>query len=231
MCIRDRNLDNTRLRSEGFLSINANHLVSSSNAIIDSQNVSYGLASMGSVLNVNSVVTDEIDRLQGNIAAYSAIWTNLSGIVITNPPADEESEETFTTNVVEYLYHVLIVDATDLSTTVPVYVHDFAAEGDTVNIDDDMNVVRSLLIDSKNLVNNGEISVFSNMQNLGATNFPSLKSLLNNGTISVNESLQIGTDTTNVVDSIINSGQVNAFFQRYQSQYFENSGPGIFKIL
>ena len=67
------NLDNTRLRSEGFLSINANHLESSSNAIIDSQNVSYGLASMGSVLNVNSVVTDEIDRLQGNIAAYSAI--------------------------------------------------------------------------------------------------------------------------------------------------------------
>jgi len=218
------NLDNTRLRSEGFLSINANHLESSSNAIIDSQNVSYGLASMGSVLNVNSVVTDEIDRLQGNIAAYSAIWTNLSGIVITNPPENEESEETFTTNVVEYLYHVLIVDATDLSTTVPVFVHDFAAEGDKVNIDDDMNVVRSLLIDSQNVVNNGEITVFSNIQNLGTTNFPSLKSLLNNGTISVNESLQIGTDTTNVIDSIVNSGQINAFFQRYQSQYFENSG-------
>ena len=220
------NLDNTRLRSEGFVSINTDHLQSSQNAIIDSQNVSYGLASTNSILDVNSVVRSEVERFQGNIAAYSAIWTNLSGIVVTNPPdpAVPDAEETMTTNTVEYLFHVLIVDATGLSTRAPVFVHDFAAEGDSVVLDDNMNVVRSFLIDANEVSINGEIAAFGQISNLGSTNYPNVSIFNNNGTISVNESLQIGTDTTNIIERIVNSGQVNAFYQRYKSQYFENSG-------
>ena len=220
------NLDNTRLRSEGFVSINTDHLESSNGAIIDSQNVSYGLASTNSVLNVSSIVRDEVERFQGNIAAYRAIWTNLSGLIITNQPdpADPAAVETFTTNTVEYLFHVLIVDATGLRTRAPVFVHDFAADGDSVVIEDSMNVVRTFLIDSPDITLDAEIATFGQISNLGHTNYPSLKRFKNSGTISVNETLQIGTDTTNIIERIVNSGQVNAFSQRYKSQYFENSG-------
>jgi hypothetical protein len=220
------NLDNTLIRSEGFVSINADHLESSQGAVIDVQNTSFGLASTNSVLNVKNVVRDEVDRFQGNISAYSAIWTNLSGIIATNPPdpADPAAVETFTTNTVTYLFHVLIVDATGLSTTAPVFVHDFAAEGDSVVIDDDMNVVRSFMVDSEDISINSEIAAFGRISNLGYTNYPNVRFFNNSGSISVNETLQIGTDTTNTIERIINSGQVNAFSQRYKSRYFENSG-------
>ena len=62
------------------------------------------------MLDFASVVPDTVPNFSGDLKAYSAIWTNLSGIIITNPPADENSEETYTTNVVEYFYHVLLVD-------------------------------------------------------------------------------------------------------------------------
>jgi hypothetical protein len=217
-------LSNLRIRGEGLVSIKTDHLQNTGGAIVDVENTSFTLASTNSVLNIDELAVPNVSRFSGNIAAYSAIWTNLTGIIVTNPPADADSEETFTTNVVTYLFHVMMVDATGLRTVSDVLTHDFNAKAENIRIADDFQVIRSFVLEGENVTIDSNIDLFLRASNVGATNFVNLLNFTNQGSFSINEVAQFGTDRTNQLNRFINKGSLNAFSQRIKTSEFENSG-------
>ena len=76
--IRAKTLDlsRARIRAEGLLSVQAEHLITSSNAVIDSQNISYELGSTNGQLRIQNLMKESVSRLSGDLNAWSAVWTN-----------------------------------------------------------------------------------------------------------------------------------------------------------
>lgn len=217
-------LSNLRIRGEGLVSIETDHLMNLGGAVVDVENANYSLASTNSMLNIDELAVPVVDRFAGALTAYSMIWTNQSGIVVTNPPADENSEETMTTNVVNHFFHIMMVDASNLKTIAEVFTHDFKAKAETVHIADDFQIVRSFEVESENVTLDSDIALFSRITNIGATNFVNLLNFTNLGALSVNEVARFGTDRTNQLNTFVNRGALNAFSQRIKSRVFSNSG-------
>jgi hypothetical protein len=217
-------LNGTRIRGEGLISLNTKHLVNTANSAIDVQNISYSLASTNKVLNMTGVSKPQVDRFSGEIYAYSTVWTNLSGIVIETPAEDPAAEPTMTTNVITYFYHMTVIDATQLRTRNNVLTHDLVAEATDVVIGDDLNVIQSFHIKSENLTVDSELNFFGHIEQLGKSNWPDTRNITVNGALSVNELAEYGSDIDDGLDSFINNGAVVAFSQRFKADYFENTG-------
>jgi hypothetical protein len=221
------NLNNTRFRGEGLISINADHLVDSRGAIIDSQNVSFNLASTNGVLNVQDLGRTSIKRFNGQLRAFSMVWTNQSGSITEDIVVDATAGTTTTnsvTNVIDIFHHVMIVDGTQLRTSVPVLTHDFVANGDSVTLNDSMSVLNSFTSDAELLTNEGEIFFADTFANFGSTNLPNVKEFVNNGAFSISEIADFGFDRATPLERFINRGAINAFSARISTDYFENSG-------
>ena len=218
------NLDGTRIRGEGLISLNAKHLLNGTTAALDVENVSYNLASTNRVLDVSGLSKPQVDRFSGSVFAYSAVWTNLSGIVTETPAEDPAAEPTMTTNVVTYLYHVTVVDATSLRTVSDVLTYDLNAEATEVRFGDDMNVVQSFSVASEDVTVDGDLNFFGQIEQLNYQNWPNVKKFTINGAITVNEVAEYGADTEDGFESFVNNGSVVAFSQRFKSDYFENTG-------
>ncbi|MBT5709139.1 MAG: hypothetical protein HOI66_22695 [Verrucomicrobia bacterium] len=224
---KNLNLNNTRFRGEGLININAEHLIDSRGAVIDSQNVSFNLASTNGVLNVQDLGRTSIKRFNGQLRAFSMVWTNQSGS-ITEEVVDDATAGTSTTNsvtnVIDIFHHVLIVDGTQLRTSVPVLTHDFVANGQDVTLNDSMSVLNSFSSDAELLTNQGEIFFAQSLANFGATNLPNVREFVNNGSFSISEIADFGFDRETPLERFINRGAINAFSARITSDYFENSG-------
>ncbi len=224
---KNLNLNNTRFRGEGLININAEHLVDSRGAIVDSQNVSFNLASTNGVLNVQDLGRTSIKRFNGQLRAFSMIWTNQSGS-ITEEVVDDATAGTSTTNmvtnVIDIFHHVMIVDGTQLRTSVPVTTHDFVANGDDVTLNDSMAIASSFNSNAEILTNEGELFFSPGFDNFGATNLPNVRQFVNNGAFSITEIADFGFDRTNSLDSFVNNGVINAFSPRVSTEYFENNG-------
>lgn len=217
-------LNGTRIRGEGLISVNTKHLVNTDNSAIDVQNISYSLASTNGVLNMTGVTKPQVDRFSGAVYAYSTIWTNLSGIVTETPSDDPDAEPTMTTNTITYLYHMTVIDATQLRTRANVLTHELQAEATDVVLGDDLNVVQSFKVESDSLTVDSEINFFGHIEHLGQSNWPNTRKIKINGALNVNELAEYGADTEDGLESFINNGAVVAFSQRFKADYFENSG-------
>lgn len=217
-------LNGTRIRGEGLISVNTKHLVNTANSAIDVQNISYSLASTNGVLDMTGVSKPQVDRFSGEIYAYSTVWTNLSGIVIETPAEDPAAEPTMTTNVITYFYHMTVIDATQLRTRANVLTHELVAEATDVVIGDDLNVIQSFQVKSENLTVDSELNFFGHIEQLGKSNWPDTRNITVNGALSVNELAEYGSDIDDGLDSFINNGAVVAFSQRFKADYFENTG-------
>ena len=224
---KNLNLNNTRFRGEGLIDINAEHLVDSRGAIIDSQNVSFNLASTNGVLNVQDLGRTSIKRFNGQLRAFSMVWTNQSGS-ITEEVVDDAAAGTSTTNmvtnVIDIFHHVMIVDGTQLRTSIPVSTHDFVANGENVTLNDSMSVSRSFSSDADVLTNQGEIFFADTLANFGSTNIPNVKEFINNGSFSISEIADFGFGRETPLELFVNRGAINAFSPRIATDYFENSG-------
>ena len=83
--------------------------------------------------------------------------------LFTNPPADENSEETYTTNVVEYFYHMIMVDGVSgweqsgLKTTTPSIIHDLALTAPEEVVIGNALVDQSFHMDSPSLSIDGDL--------------------------------------------------------------------------
>lgn len=228
------NLDlrNARFRGEGIVTINADHLISSAGSVVDSQNVSFNLASTNGMLDVRDVGKMTVQRFGGSLQMFSMVWTNLNTVVeemeIDPPPdPDNPDPEPITesvTNTFNIFHHILVVDARGLQTSVPVFTHDFTANGANVVVRDDMQIVRSFQSDAQNLEIAGDLSFFGDIQNIGSTNLPNLRELTISGSFDVPNLVAFGFGADGPFERFVNSGALSAFSPRIATDYFENAG-------
>lgn len=220
------NMSRTRFRGTGLISINTSNLVGSRNVLVDSENVVYNLAVPAGNLEVSGIGRERVVRLNGSLSAYSAVFTNFFGTMMTNSVDDGTGTGTMTnvvTNVVtEIDYHVLIVDATPLQATKPVITHDFITHADSVVLSDPMTVVRQLLIDADSFTLNSRLTYTTG--DFGSTNAPRLRTFESKGNFEINDVAVFGTDRPNPYESFANRGFLAANGLLFSATAFENSG-------
>lgn len=171
------NLENTRIRGEGQIILQADHLISSQNAIVDSENISFNFSSTNGSLKIQNIVPDQVQRLRGDVQAWSAAWTNtaivwatnysftnvVTEIIIIAPPSTNSVTNkvaifTPITNVISTAYSATMIGGDGLSTIFPVNVFDAGASARDVVIDDNISVVRSFKIGGRSLTINGDVT-------------------------------------------------------------------------
>ncbi len=240
------NLDHARLRAEGLIAIRAANLISSTNAVIDCENLTYEIGSGSGELAVRNLVQPSVARLRGSIRAWSANWTNTVEVVITNNYEPvvvgnvTNVVQTPLTNDISMGYHVLILDATGLVNTLPVSVYDLIMHSSHISIEDDVTLLQSLLIDGRSFTINGSLTIPGTfpagnpitgvrfpglpLQDWVATNAPGLLFFTNNGTLSIFNNAHFGDDRPFPYLAFVNSGFIRANSLKVNSLYFDNPG-------
>jgi hypothetical protein len=243
------NLDHVRMRAEGHVQIDTPHLISSSNAVIDCENLSFDVSSATRNLKIQSLIPRDVPRMRGSIRAWSAVWSNQVQVIINNfSISNSVDTNTMTTtsiilpapftNYYGVTYHTLMADARALHTTVPVSVYRFAARSPDVIINDSMSVVESLLISGRSLTLNSDLAIsgifppdpvtglsppVNPLTQWVGTNAPNLAFFTNNGNLSVVFDAHFGDDRVPYAD-FINNNRIIAQSISIGSDYFENNG-------
>ncbi len=226
------NLDNTRIRGEGHVTIATDHLVSSKNAVVDVASLYYDLGSTNGELRLQSLVLPEAQRLAGNMQAWSGVWTNtlivvtnaITNLTITNIVNDPDTGEPvltitndpgtniITTNNIRVGIHVLMLDASQMLTRYPTFVNGLIASSTNVYISDLTRVLESLELDGETLtvdeggsfyVGDVSSSSASSLRDWTVDHFPNLVSITNNGMISVPNLIYMGTDRDEPYETIV----------------------------
>ena len=135
----------------------------------------------------------------------------------------------FQTNVtvqIQVAYQVLMVDATTLTTVLPVTVFDLVTHSPNVVVDDNMTVVQNLSIDAANLTLNGDITIpgaFPINPVTGAAltglplfdwravNAPRLQNFTNNGNLTVLNEIHFGDDRPFPYLNFLNTGTITGY--------------------
>ena len=215
------NLDRTRIRAEGLVSISTTNLVSSSKTVIDAGHVVMNLGSANGNVRVANLTLPTVQRLEGPIVCYSSVWTNTFVPSLVNP-ADTNSPN------IEVKVQLLIVNASDLRSTIPVQVHELTF-GDsrpetTVTVVDRMNVEQNFFVAGQHLTIDGGL-VLGNSLDWSAGTAPNLLSLTNNGLLQIGNQANFGDDRQGLpYTNWVNHGSVHAFAHTIDTEYFENSG-------
>ncbi len=243
--INATNLDltQTTLISDGAqIAVQANNFLGSTGAVVSCQNLSFNLGSAAGNVNVTNLVTHtSVPGMNGNVYAWSAEWTNgmITGLFtnstqITNSDGSSTITNNVLTNIAEMDFHVLLVDATALSASVPVTVQDLILQTNTV-ISDSMNVVDTFLFNGQNLTLLGALNLSGpNLQNWSRTLTPYLLYFTNNGSLSIPQDAYFGSDGPTNYAAFVNHGaisvggreMINSVF--YQSSGQENAPGGYF---
>jgi hypothetical protein len=242
------NLDfrSTRVRGEGEVVLKANHLLSSSGAAVDCQNLSYTLGSTNGNLDVVNLAKTTVTRLKGDLFAWSGLWTNQMTFIFANYSVtntfDTNGVKIGTnailvpiTNTATVGLHALILDGGNLIVHLPVITWDMVAHSTNVVLSDNLAVVQSLLIDGQSLTINGGLTLsnttvqstigqtFSfSLDDWVFTNAPSLLYLTNNGSLTVPNEAHFGDDRPVAYSDFINTGTLTAGSLNVNSSYIEN---------
>jgi len=237
-------LTETRMRADGWIQIKTANLISSSNAVIDCESLSFDLGSAGGNLKVESIVPGgNVTRLSGDVKAWSATWSNSVVVILDNYTATNSDPNN--TNVITYIqtpitntlnvgYHVLMVDASLLATATPITVYDFAARSRNLTFNDSMNIVQTLFIDGRTFTLNGTINLpgtypanqaapVTILTEWLGTNAPNLAFFTNNGTLNVVNRAHFGDDRPRYA-ALVNRGTIRAVGIAANSAYLENTG-------
>jgi len=232
------NLYNTQMRGEGEIVIQASHLVSSQNAIVDCENLSYNLGSTNGNLNVANLAPLSVVRFNGTVSECSAVWSNVTFVVTTNYVTGMDTNgvttnaPAFLTNSVQIGVYALLVDAGNLASEAPVTVYDLLLHSTNMVITDSMNVVESFLLDGTNFTLNGNLTfpgtspvdpisgrpfVLYPIQNWVYTMAPTLLFFINNGSLSIPSDAHFGDDGPTNYLVFLNSGIITAGAQTIDS--------------
>lgn len=222
------NLDRTRIRGQSIVTIKTDNLISSSNTVLDVQNLHLTLASPDGDLLVKSLAKPFVERTEGDILLWSGSWTNQTGNIVTNvgpDPMDPMLMVTnMVTNVIDIGYHILMVDSDALTTHQPVFTDSFSAKSQNVTISDIINVTSNILVQADTLSIDGRLVLGDNVHDWTDLNFPGLNVLSNRGDIFVVGTGNYGCDRGRPYARIINSGTNTAFAHYICADVFENSG-------
>jgi hypothetical protein len=205
-------VSNARFRGNTFVLFQTDHLISSSNAVVDAPNLSFSLASTNGNLKVQNISKDTVVRVGGFVRAWSGVWTNNIGVLVTNMVDDGMGGFTnqVVTNVVDIGFHVFALDASPLTTIQPVFVRDFVSRSTNVTLSDNMRVVDSFRVEAQSLTVDGAVSLESNARDWVQSTAPQLAFLTNNGTLTIQNNGFIGSDRPQPYEVIANRGVMTA---------------------
>jgi hypothetical protein len=224
--IKADNLDLSRaaLSAQGYINVQANNLVSSANAVVDSPNLFYNLGATNGMLNFTNLANLSVARLQGNVAAWSGLWTNAINIVIPNFDTNSPPDYLPITNVTLVEVYVMVVDASSLSSQVSVTVQNLILHSTNIIVSDSMNVDQTLLLDGQSFTLLGRINLFGSIQNWVASIAPSLRYFTNDGTLFIPNNAHFGDDTATNYAAFVNRGLISAGSQTINSTDLEIYG-------
>lgn len=228
---RNINLNRSRIRGEGIVTVTSES-VTGKNMVIDSPNLAFDLKSAdGNMLVIQSLAKDTIERVSGDIFAWSAMWTNQTGTTATNSAPDPNDPaatvDTVVTNVIEVGFHLFVVDGSAIETVQPVFTSDFTARSTNIVLADTIRIRERILIEAEtlNLTETGQLLFPPNIPDWSRDSFPDLHTILNEGTIALLGSANFGgTPDGDTYLSVVNRGTIQAFNQVFITESFENSG-------
>ncbi len=191
------NLDLTRtwLGGSGGILIQTSNLVSSSGAIVDCQNLSFYLGATNGFLNLTNMAKNVVSRLRGPINMWSAVWTNLQPVM---------QGTNITTNAIGF--SIFVVDASQLSTVVPVTVQNLVMHSTNNTISDSLTVAQTMLLDGQGFTLLGQMSLSNILQDWTAAQAPNLRYFTNYGYLSVPNNAHFGDDTASPYIEFVNNG-------------------------
>ncbi len=209
-------LNLSRFRSEGLLSIQADQLNPGPPYKLDSAIVKLDVGSTNGPLLVSNIVQTTVRRFSGRVNCWSGAWTNQA---FTTGPDPNDATLTVT-NTIEIRFHVLIVQD-NFQTIVPVQTLGFTAHSVEATIVDNLSIRDSFQIDAPVV----DIQSAINVGGLPITpaNFPSLVSLTNSGSLDTFEGVQIGTSAA-PIDYFLNAGSLSGSTLDLNVMALENSG-------
>lgn len=212
--INANNLDmsSARIRADNLVSIRATNLISSAATLIDAPFIQLSIANTNTTLTLTNFATTQVARANGTVSFYSTVWTN----ALTN-----------TVPELSYRYHVLLVDASQLSGLTPVTLQEFLARGTNVIINNTLNIGRLIQVDSPALTfsTSSQLTLSPLVStNLLSTNFPNLNYFTNLGTITVPYQCAIGSDRPAALSNFVNRGTLVANSIAIRTVDYENSG-------
>jgi hypothetical protein len=225
------NLDlrNARIRAEGGVRIKTKHLVGSTNAVIDCQNLSLDIGNTNGLLVITNLVQEQVERFTGGVKAYSIAWGN--DYVRQGLGSDPTADTTVTLH-----YHLLVVDAF-LNTRTPVIVNDLTATSDTVVFKDPMRITEKLRVNAEHLsihrdltlgrettVGSGVFSIINGQNRWDKTVAPDLLYFTNHAQINIPEQAHFGDDRDVPYESWVNYGTNNAQDVYIRAKVMHNIG-------
>jgi hypothetical protein len=224
---QDLVMRNTRIRGEGFVTLNGTNVIINGENIIDAPRLGVNFGSGPGNLQINEFVPDFVERFNGTFAAYSTIFTNYYEITNVAPPADIYAEPTAVTNQVEVRFQVTIVDARGLQTREPVTVYDLKLTSTngpaSVFFNEDLTLLNDVRIDTRNLFF-AEGSGLDIPFGLSYTNLINVQTFTNFGSIFAGEAADLRTSQNVPLQSFFNGGLLFANGVEIWAEDFGNSG-------
>jgi len=209
------NLDmsTARIRAENLVSIRATNLLNFEGALIEAPNVQIAIANTNSTLTLTNFTPTEVARPNGTVFFYSTVWTN----AVTNA-----------TPQLDLRYHVLIVDASQLSGITPINLQEFSVRGTNVIINNALKIGRILQVNSPAVTFSASSTLdlpLTTANSLSTTsNFPEVRFFTNLGSISVPLQCTLGPDRAQPIDFFLNRGVITADNISIRASVFESSG-------
>lgn len=223
------NLEGARIRGSGLVTITGTNLLSTTGAIIDSENVSLNFTRPTQRLQISDLVRERAQRLNGIVSAWSGVWTNVvRDIGYTNiiPSTDPDNPDAGETNIfpIEVAFHMMVVNAGPLASSLLVSTHDLRLTGPEIVFNDTARVVRSLILDTEHFTLGGGLTVAGRLQNFFSTNAPKLKFFTNTGRLTVPSVTDFGRNRATRYETVVNRGVINSGGLLVRSALFQNSG-------
>jgi len=214
-----------RVRGEGLVTLQTRHLVNSSNAAVDCENLSLMLGSTNGLLTIRDLTKTTVDRVQGDVRAWSAQWSNAYRVIIdsydvsTNPAVLVPI-----TNIIGVQNHIMVYDTSQLSNTVPALVQQFQAVATNIVMEDRANIVLEMQIKGQSFTLNGEMYTSGGVPDWRYTNAPGLRYLTNNGILSIANEAHFGDDGPVPYLAFVNHGLIQSQGQDVLSAYVDLGG-------
>ena len=239
--VKAKNLDlrNARIRAEGGIRIETEHLIGSTNAVLDSQNLSLNLGSTNGILVITNMVQESVQRFTGGVESYSVVWANnyrTTGAALIEREKIFFVEDPSAEVTVNLHYHFFVIDAY-LNAEVPVTVTDLTVNSDKVLFKDAMNVTELLSVNANSLSIHRDLNlgketflgsgVYSKVNGQAVWDnhvAPKLKNYTNFASVYIPGQAKYGTDREEPYDSWVNEGTTIAQDIFINASYAENSG-------
>ncbi|MFM8469033.1 MAG: hypothetical protein ACKODH_03535 [Limisphaerales bacterium] len=208
-----------RIKADNLVSIHATNLISSSAVLIDAPYIQLFIANTNSTLTLTNFAATQVARPNGTLSFYSTVWTN----AVTNASPQ-----------LSLRYHVLMVDASQLSGVTPVTLQEFNARGTNVIINNALNIGRVIRVDSPAVTFSASSSLslpLLSATNLLSTNFPNVNYFTNLGSIIVPYECALGSDRATPIASFVNRGSFVANNIAIRATEYESTGTNLTRSL